>query len=281
MNYFNRVGFMQGRLSPLVNGCIQSFPWDNWENEFLSAEKLNFDLMEWTLDQERLHENPLLNEHGQEKIRALCKHHKISIPSLTGDCFMQSPIWKSQSSERIMLERDFIKIVEGSIAIGITMIVFPLVDNGRLENLNQENNLIFFLQEHAEFLAAKNIKILFESDYSALELARFIDRLDPNLFGINYDIGNSAALGFKPSEEIASYGLRIMNVHIKDRMLGGTTVPLGKGNACFDEIFTELSKINYQGNFILQTARAIDENHANILSSYRDMTINWLKNYAI
>ena len=271
---------MQGRLSPLSNGRIQSFPWGNWENEFLSAEKINIHLMEWTLDQERLHENPLLIKHGQKIIRDLCKQHKIIIPSLTGDCFMQAPIWKSQGPERIKLEFDFIKIIEGCAAIGITMIVFPLVDDGRLENSRQENNLIFFLQEHAEFLITQDIKILFESDYSPLELAKFIDRFDPNLFGINYDIGNSAALGFKPREEIKSYGLRIMNVHIKDRILGGTTVPLGKGNADFCEIFAELGKINYQGNFILQTARAVDENHSMILSNYRDMTINWLKNYA-
>ncbi|CAN1513722.1 IolE Sugar phosphate isomerases/epimerases [Methylophilaceae bacterium] len=280
MNYFNKIGFMQGRLSPLSNGRIQSFPWDNWENEFISAEKINIYLMEWTLDQERLHENPLLIKHGQVIIRDLCMQHKVNIPSLTGDCFMQAPIWKSQGPERIKLESDFIKIVEGCAAVGITMIVFPLVDNGRLESLSQENNLIFFLEEHAELLITQGIKILFESDYAPLDLAKFIARLDPNLFGINYDIGNSAALGFKPKEEIASYGLRIMNIHIKDRILGGTTVPLGMGNANFSEIFSELSKINYQGNFILQTARAADENHSKILSNYRDMTINWLKNYA-
>jgi hexulose-6-phosphate isomerase len=148
------------------------------------------------------------------------------------------------------------------------------------ENSNQENNLISFLQEQKSFLDKQVVKILFESDYAPLKLARFIDRLDPFLFGINYDIGNSAALGFKSQEEFAAYGLRIMNVHIKDRILGGTTVPLGRGNASFDEVFAALAKINYDGNFILQTARAINGDHANILCIYRDMTLNWLKSYA-
>ena len=271
---------MQGRLSSLVNGHIQAFPWDNWKDEFSLAEQINIYLMEWTLDKERLYENPLLTKAGQEEILTLCQRYKIKIPSLTGDCFMQAPFWKSRSFERVALEHDFIKIIESCAAIGITMVVLPLVDNGRLENINQENNLISFLQNQAIFLVKHNIKILFESDYTPLELARFIGRLDPFLFGINYDIGNSAALGFKPQEEFLAYGSRIMNVHIKDRILGGTTVPLGKGNANFNEIFSSLAKINYQGNLILQTARAIDENHATILSAYRDMTINWLQTYA-
>ena len=281
MNSPYKVGFMQGRLSPLVNGRIQAFPWGNWKEEFPLAEKLGICLMEWTLDQERLYENPLLTKKGQAEIIGLCQHHKIHIPSLTGDCFMQAPLWKAGSMERMALEQDFINIVKGCSTVGITMIVLPLVDNGRLEDIHQEDDLVDFLKNHVSFFASKGIQILFESDYPPCELVRFIDRLDPNLFGINYDIGNSAALGLKAQEEILLYGSRIFNVHIKDRILGGTTVPLGNGNANFDDVFFGLSKANYKGNFILQTARAQDENHENILSNYRDMTINWLKSYAL
>jgi len=71
-----------------------------------------------------------------------------------------------------------------------------------------------------------------------------------------------------------------MNVHIKDRMLGGTTVPLGTGNANFEVIFSELSRLNYEGNFILQTARATSDEHAEVLSAYRDQAIAWLEHHA-
>lgn len=275
------IGFMQGRLSPLINGRIQAFPWGFWENEFLLAQQINIHLMEWTLDQERLYENPLLTEVGQAEIRALCQQHAISIPSLTGDCFMQAPLWKAQGSERIALERDFVEIAKGSAAVGITMMVVPLVDNGRLENMAQEDDLVAFLESQSGFLVAHGLKVLFESDYVPQELARFIARLDSSLFGINYDVGNSAALGFNPHEEFAAYGARIVNVHIKDRVLGGTTVPLGTGGANFDAVFAALAKVNYRGNFILQTARAVDGNHSSSLSTYRDMTVNWLKRYAV
>lgn len=271
---------MQGRLSPLINGRIQAFPWDNWKEEYPMAQRINIHLMEWTLDQERLYENPLLTATGQTEIRALCQLHELGIPSLTGDCFMQAPLWKAQGLERIALERDFVEITKGCAAIGITMLVVPLVDNGRLESAAQEDALVGFLESQADFLAAHRLKVVFESDYLPQELARFIARLNCALFGINYDIGNSAALGFNPKEEFAAYGPRIVNVHVKDRVLGGTTVPLGTGSADFDAVFAALAQINYEGNFILQTARAADGNHADALCTYRDMTIDWLKRHA-
>ena len=271
---------MQGRLSPLINNRIQAFPWENWKDEFPLAQQINIYLMEWTLDQDCLYENPLLTETGQTEIRALCQCHGLVIPSLTGDCFMQAPLWKAQGTERAALERDFVEIAKGCAAIGITLLVVPLVDNGRLENTDQEDTLVSFLKSQADFLAANGLKVVFESDYVPQELARFIARLTPALFGINYDIGNSAALGFNPQEEFSAYGSRIVNVHVKDRLLGGTTVPLGTGSANFDAVFSALANINYQGNFILQTARATDESHADALCTYRDMTLNWLKHHA-
>ena len=275
-----RIGFMQGRLSPLINGRIQAFPWENWTDEFPLAQQINIHLMEWTLDHERLYENPLLTEAGQAAIRALCKDHALSIPSLTGDCFMQSPLWKAQGVDRIALERDFVEIAKGCAAVGITMLVVPLVDNGRLEGADQEDALVRFLESQTDFLAAHRLQVVFESDYVPQELARFIARLNPVLFGINYDIGNSAALGFKPQEEFAAYGSRVINVHVKDRVRGGATVPLGTGSADFDAVFTALAQIDYRGNFILQTARATDGNHADALCTYREMTVDWLKCYA-
>lgn len=267
---------MQGRLSPLVDGRIQAFPWTAWKAEFPIAEHNNFRLMEWTLDQDRLYENPLLDPDGQAEIQNLCRRHGIAIPSLTGDCFMQAPFWKADATQGKALKDDFVAIANACATVGISMIVVPLVDNGRLDTRVQEDALVGFLQARSPFLAAKGLRVIFESDFAPEELARFIDRLAPGLFGINYDIGNSAALGFRPQEEFAAYGPRIVNVHVKDRVLGGTTVPLGTGNADFDSVFAALAKARYQGNFILQTARAQGEDHAETLSIYRDMVLAWM-----
>lgn len=271
---------MQGRLSSIVDGRIQAFPWASWRDEFQTAEEIDMHTMEWTLDQERLQENPLMTNVGQAEIRELCKQHCFRIPSLTGDCFMQAPLWKAKGSQKISLEHDFRAVIEGCAAVGISMIVVPLVDNGRLENIEQEDTLITFLESQAAYLILSEIKVVFESDFAPGELSRFIRRLDPALFGINYDIGNSAALGYVPEEEFACYGDRIMNVHVKDRKLAGTTVPLGTGRADFKTVFALLAKAGYDGNYILQTARAADDDHAGVLNRYRAMTFDWLKSNA-
>lgn len=275
----NRIGFMQGRLSPLVDGKIQAFPASCWQAEFESAKRNGFSLMEWTLDQDGLYLNPLLTTSGQAEIRELRQAHGIAISSLTGDCFMQSPFWKAQGPAREALLQDFRAVAQACSAVGIVMMVVPLVDNGRLDNREQEDLLVDTLQKESAFLAALGVKVVFESDFGPDELARFMARLAPARFGINYDIGNSASLGMDPVAEISAYGERILNVHIKDRVLGGTTVPLGTGNANFDQVFAALARAGYQGTYILQTARAADGKHAEVLCRYRDMALDWIKRH--
>jgi len=275
------IGFMQGRLSPLLDGKIQAFPWDNWEKEFPVAASLGIHGMEWTLDQDRLYENPLMTEAGQARIRALSQQHQVAVPSLTGDCFMQAPFWKSEGDAKARLKEDFLAIIRACSAVGTRMAVAPLVDNGRLDNATQEDELVEFLLSLRDLLAQHDVQVIFESDFTPAELCRFINRLPAEHFGINYDIGNSAALGFDPVEEFAAYGNRVVNVHVKDRLLGGTTVPLMTGVARFDLVFAELAKLKYSGNFILQTARATDNDHAGAIRSYHDMTAHWIREFGL
>jgi L-ribulose-5-phosphate 3-epimerase len=271
------LGFMQGRLCALVGGRIQAFPWDEWELEFPRAQALGLHLMEWTLDQDRLRQNPLLTEAGQSRIRALGQQHGLAVASLTGDCFMQAPFWKVAGAGREALQTDFMDVVAACGAVGISMIVVPLVDNGALADRGQEDLLVDFLLARRADFRRHGVAVLFECDFAPQELGRFIGRLPPGDFGVNYDIGNSAALGFDPNEEFACFGTRIQNVHVKDRVLGGTTVPLGTGNADFQTVFAQLARVQYGGNYIMQTARASDGEHAAALRRYMDMIRSWVR----
>jgi L-ribulose-5-phosphate 3-epimerase len=273
----DKIGFIQGRLSPLIDNKIQCFPWKYWQDEFVLAQQCRLALMEWTLDQENLYQNPLMTVDGQAEIRKLMKQFELTIPSLTGDCFMQAPFYKTKDKlQKNQLMQDFINIIKACAAIGISYIVMPLVDNGKLENSEQEATLIRGLKELRPFLIKYRVKIAFESDFSPALLQQFIEQLDNEWFGINYDIGNSAALGYNPAEEIALYGERITNVHVKDRLLHGGTVPLGEGAADFPAVFKKLREINYTGNYILQTARANNDDHVGVLGKYREMVESWI-----
>ena len=282
-----RIGFMQGRLSPMVDGKIQAFPWQHWESEFEAAREIGIPLVEWTLDQERLRENPLLTAEGRERIAALSRKTGVRVESVTGDCFMQAPFFKvpgagreapefkARGAGREALMDDLRAVIDATAAVGAKLIVFPLVDNGSLENAEQEKALRDGLAAVEPQLETRGVRIVFESDFAPQRLREFIAGYPAERFGVNYDIGNSAALGFDPDEEIAAYGDRIDHVHVKDRVLGGTTVPLGTGNAKFDRVFAALRRAGYRGDFILQTARATDGGHAEALRRYRDMTSRW------
>lgn len=269
------IGFMQGRLCDRVDGKIQAFPWRDWESEFPAARHLGLGLMEWTLDQHRLYDNPLLTQDGRARIRELAAQHGVRVPSLTGDCFMQAPFYKADGEERRKLLGDLEAILDACADLGIRYVLIPLVDNGAIGTAEEEASLIDGLLPLRDRLIGDGLRIVFESDFPPQRLARFIEAFPADAFGINYDIGNSAALGYSPAEEIALYGHRIDNVHVKDRLLHGTTVPLGTGNADFPAAFAALRAAGYGGNCILQTARADDGDHAGALGRYRDMTRAW------
>ena len=272
----NNIGFMQGRLSHIEDGKIQAFPWKFWKDEFSLAQQLGFSVMEWTLDHERLFENPLLSKNGQQEIIDLKSRYNIDIPSLTADFIMQKPFYNFDGRERIALLDTIKKVLLACSKVGINMLVFPLVDNGSIKSVLEKKKLFSGLSEIEPMLQELGFSICFESDLEPERLKDFIDELNPIHFGINYDIGNSAALGYDPTEEIGLYGKRIINVHIKDRKLGGTTVPLGEGNADIERVFKELVKAQYSGNYILQTARAADNDHAGVLKKYKAMSESFI-----
>nr|WP_213770717.1 TIM barrel protein [Bradyrhizobium sp. dw_78] len=271
---------MQGRLSALVDGKIQAFPWNEWREEFPRAKALGLSRMEWTIDQDRFRENPLTTEAGRSEIQRLARDNAIAIPSLTGDCFMQAPFWKAAGDAREALVADLDLVIASCAALGVEFVVIPLVDNGKIETPEQTELLLRTLLDRSASLSRQNVKIVFESDLPPADLAQFIAKFPHEVFGINYDIGNSAALGFDCGEEIAAYAPRILNVHVKDRLRGGTTVPPGTGAAELAKAIRLIENSGYAGQYILQTARAADGDHSGALAIYRDMTVRWIEDAA-
>ena len=99
-----------------------------------------------------------------------------------------------------------------------------------------------------------------------------LNQLDSPFVTVNYDIGNSASLGYNPNDELSAYGERISDIHIKDRLLGGGSIVLGQGDADYDSFFSKLKDFNYQGPFIMQAYR--DEEGVEIFKQQ----LNWINN---
>ena len=262
---------MQGRLSPLVGDRIQAFPWPSWREEFPIAERHGFRLMEWTLDQDRLHENPLLTPDGQAGIRALSRAHGLSIPSLTGDCFMQAPFWKSPDAARDGLERDFLAVADACAAAG------DLDCRGAARRPRPARHAGAGRQAGGDAAAARHapdrsgspraVRVRFRAGTScAASSTASIPRCSASTTTpATAPRWDSTRPPSSPPTDTAS-GTCTSRI----ALLGGTTVPLGAGAADFDTVFAQLARLGYQGNFILQTARAADGDHAGVLSRYRD-----------
>ena len=266
------IGFIQGRLSSIKDNRIQSFPWGEWQNEFLKASRIKLPLMEWTIDSEKFSENPLLTQSGQEEITSLSAKYNIRVPSVTCDFFMENPVWKSDPS---VVREGIISIVDGMVNIGSQVLVIPLVDNSSLKNLSDTKAVEdFFIKLTPELDKAK-VTIAFESDLNPKKFLEFINKFEKKYFGINYDLGNSASLGFDPAEEFMAYESRIINVHVKDRKKGGNTVPLGEGDVDFPKVFRFLRETDYKGNLILQTARSKEDQHEEVLVKYKVLVEKW------
>ncbi|MDR6533331.1 hexulose-6-phosphate isomerase [Caulobacter rhizosphaerae] len=269
-----RIGFMQGRLSPQIDGKIQAFPWPYWRDEFPLARDLGFARLEWTLDHDDLAANPLMTAEGQAEIIALSTAHGVSVSSITGDCFMQAPFWKAAGAARTALVEEMARVIRAGAAVGASIVVVPLVDNGSVATPAEEAALAEGLAQLTPLLRELGVRIAFECDYPPARLAQFIAGFPADAFGINFDIGNSASLGWAPAEEIPLLAPRLINVHVKDRVLGGTTVALGEGDADLPAVFRLLDEVGYDGFLILQTARAADGDHLGAARTYRDLVLS-------
>lgn len=263
------IGFMQGRLTESKNGKIQFFPWNNWENEFQVAYDNSFELIEWTIDIENIDNNPIYKQ--QEKILDLKKKYNIEISSVTCDFLMEAPYYKDDQITNIDINKSHTFLnhtIKACNDLSIKYIIFPLVDEGKIENEYQKQKLIRSLNSNNNLLNS-SCEILFETDFNPKKQKDFMHNFSSEKFGINYDTGNSASLGFSVEEEFQYYYNYIKNIHIKDRKKSLPTTKLGNGDFNFKYFFDYLTENKYDKNLILQTARSEANDLDTILYGYK------------
>jgi L-ribulose-5-phosphate 3-epimerase len=269
----NKIGVMQGRLAPKYKSRYQAFPIGMWQDEFRVAKECGLDLIEFILDFNDAEENPLLKLGGINEIISVSKNTGVSVKTICADYFMEAPL---HSSDNEVAEESFKileKLLESAKVLKITDIIIPCVDQSSLET---KEAVARFTQQIIKIIPAiekENINLSLETDLAPKPFFELLDGLNSKNITVNYDIGNSAALGFDSDEELATYGNRITDIHIKDRVLGGGPVILGEGNADFVKFFNRLKEFDYQGPFIMQAYR--DEEGVSIFKSQLD----WVKRY--
>ena len=251
----NKIGVMQGRLLPKYQGRYQAHPLGYWQKEFGIAKKAGFDCIEFILDYNESKQNPLLKKGGAEEILKVCDSTAISVDTICADYFMEAPLHAKDGSVAIKSKEVLINLLKTSSELGVTDIVIPCVDQGSLhdgEAVDRFVNQIRVILPDAE---RQGINLSLETDLAPQSIVDLLDKFDSNRVTVNYDTGNSAALGYDPIEELGTYGNRITDIHIKDRVFGGEAVVLGNGDVCFEKFFKKIKEINYEGPFIMQAYR--------------------------
>lgn len=273
------IGIMQGRLVLPKGRGIQFFPLEEWQEEFRLASKINIDEIDFIFDLDRFHENPLWQDI--RKIQDAMKESGVRVRHICADFFMRRPFFRVTEQER-QENIDVLKhLLESAKQIGAENIEIPLVDNSSAKTEEEKDILVKSVSECLPEAQERGITISLETDLPPKELLELVRRFDHPFLKITYDSGNSSSLGYDSYEEINMYGNYLSNIHIKDRLLGGTTVPLGTGNANFDKLFRGLKEANYGGSFTLQAARQEEGKEAETILSYVEFVKKYVDKYSV
>ena len=267
------IGIMEGRLLPPEDNRFQCFPRERWDREFELAAQAGLDCIEWIYDLYGSDVNPISTNPGIDQMKVHSRQHNIQVLSICADYFMDKPLVRATPEElEERLDMLFWLLRRGQL-LGINRIVLPFVDASRIETQAEFEGVIEILKRVEPVAAETHIEIHLETSLEPAHFADLLSKLPSPQIKANYDSGNSSSLGYTPREEFAAYGNRVGSVHIKDRLRGGGTVPLGTGDADFPSLADCLKTSGYAGDFILQVARGAPGDEVNWTRQNREYVV--------
>jgi len=248
----HRIGVMQGRLSPRPPGKLQEFPWQSYAEEFPKAARLGFDSIEWIFEAARFEENPLWTEAGREEIRELIRATGVKVQSVCADYFMVHRL-AGEHSLALSKNRDVLgELIVASNAIGADRILLPLLETSALDTPELEREALVSLKSVAPLCERYGVTLGLEMEIPGVKYARFVERVASPRVRAYYDTGNSTAQGADIAADILPLLSLLCAVHVKDRVRGGGSKPLGTGDANFQGFFPALLRAGFRGDFVLQ-----------------------------
>jgi hexulose-6-phosphate isomerase len=253
-----RIAIMQGRLLPPTDGRFQCFPREGWRDEFALAADAGLDGIEWIYDLHGADVNPIATDDGVALMKALSTQSGVVVRSLCADYFMDMPLLRVEPHEIKRRTETLDWLLHRCAILGVGRVVLPFVDASRIDSDAELDHVVRLLEGMIPVLEETGVELHLETSLSPSRFALLLARLPHPMLKVNYDSGNSASLGYDPADEFAAYGGRVGSVHIKDRVHGGGTVPLGRGDTNFGALFQCLSALGYSGDYVLQVARGTD-----------------------
>lgn len=250
-----KIGILQGRLSPQTGDHIQSFPIDTWQDEFFLAQKAGLCCIEWIYETGTEHINPLRNAEGIREIRQLEKESSVRVHSICADFFMNIHLLDLTGVPVQSVKNHLEWLIGQASRLKCQYIILPFVDSASIKTREQIMGLETLLRSIVPVMEKYNVEIHLETDLPPSVIASLLQSLNHKLIKSNYDIGNSASMGYDPRVELPLLKQWIGSIHVKDRIKGGGTVPLGSGAANFAYCFNSFQSILFNRPYIIQAAR--------------------------
>ena len=210
------LGIMQGRLLPKYKHRYQAHPVGYWQAEFPIASHLGLRSIEFILDFTDACCNPLLNPDGIEEIQSLMRENNVAVKSVCADYFMIAPF---HSPDRVQLkesQRVLSQLVQNCAILGVSEIVIPCVDQSSLLPEGARDRFFAGLLPTLDNAKKYDVRLALETDLCPETFAELLYKFPDDVVTVNYDTGNSAALGYCVDYEFECYGDRITDIHIKD-----------------------------------------------------------------
>lgn len=246
------VGIMQGRLLPPYEGRFQAFPATRWREEFPLAREAGLACIEWIYEQPNETANPLATDEGIAALMAISRETGVAVRSICADYYMMAPLARAGGEKNA----DHLAWLLGRAKqLGAVYIVLPFVDSSSLRDAAERDRAVQVLTDVAPLAEECGVELHLETDLAPAEFAALLKRVGHRRIKANFDIGNSASLGYDPREELGTLAPWLGSVHVKDRLLGGGTVPLRTGNADLPTAFSLIEQIGFANPYILQVAR--------------------------
>jgi len=246
----NPIGIMQGRLSLPSNRTRQVFPMDTWREEFEVAAQLGLNTIEWLVEAETLQINPLLSASGRQEIERLARQTGVRVDSVCAHCVLQWQPYDEGGSARL---EPLAMIISAAGAAGIKHVIIPVLEAATTRKAKSLNAAVALFKEAMAAAENSQVNLVFELDRTAEDSLEFVQGFGSASAKICYDSGNATADGRNIVTEIEQLLPVVAEIHLKDRRVGGGSMPLGQGDTPFTDFFKTLNANHWRGPFVMET----------------------------
>jgi L-ribulose-5-phosphate 3-epimerase len=247
-----RIGVIQGRLSPRPPGKLQEFPWQSYAAEFSAAARLGFHSIEWIFEAARFEENPLWTEAGRDEISSLIEQSGVRVQSVCADYFMVHKL-AGEGPGQLARNLDVLtELIVAAHAVGADRILIPLLETSAVDTPELKREVVSSLRAAAPVAERYGVTLGLEMEIPGPEYARLVHSVGSSRVRAYYDTGNCTAAGVDIAQDILPLLPLLHAVHVKDRVRGGTSKPLGTGDSNFAGFFPALIRAGFRGDFVLQ-----------------------------